>query len=72
MDEQKQREIASKGGSASGGNFANDPEDEIRKFHWLHSQHLISADQLQRIITTIRDADTHDQDSFDEPSPPRQ
>ena len=26
MDEEKQREIASKGGSASGGNFANDPE----------------------------------------------
>ena len=24
MDEKKQREIASKGGSASGGNFAND------------------------------------------------
>jgi uncharacterized protein len=26
MDEKKQREIASKGGQASGGNFANDPE----------------------------------------------
>jgi general stress protein YciG len=26
MDEDKQREIASKGGKASGGNFANDPE----------------------------------------------
>jgi len=26
MDENKQREIASKGGSASGGNFKNDPE----------------------------------------------
>ena len=26
MDPQKQREIASKGGKASGGNFANDPE----------------------------------------------
>lgn len=26
MDQQKQREIASKGGSASGGNFANNPE----------------------------------------------
>lgn len=26
MDENKQREIASKGGRASGGNFANDPE----------------------------------------------
>ena len=26
MDERKQREIASKGGSASGGNFAKDPE----------------------------------------------
>ncbi|HEY5805772.1 MAG TPA: general stress protein [Candidatus Saccharimonadales bacterium] len=25
MDEDKQREIASKGGRASGGNFANDP-----------------------------------------------
>src|SRR6516164_5812426 len=25
MDEEKQREIASKGGQASGGNFANDP-----------------------------------------------
>lgn len=25
MDEAKQREIASKGGKASGGNFANDP-----------------------------------------------
>jgi uncharacterized protein len=26
MDEDKQREIASQGGKASGGNFANDPE----------------------------------------------
>jgi len=26
MDEDKQREIASMGGSASGGNFAKDPE----------------------------------------------
>jgi general stress protein YciG len=26
MDEEKQREIASQGGEASGGNFANDPE----------------------------------------------
>jgi general stress protein YciG len=26
MDEDKQREIASKGGKASGGNFANDPQ----------------------------------------------
>jgi general stress protein YciG len=25
MDEKKQKEIASKGGKASGGNFANDP-----------------------------------------------
>ena len=26
MDEDKQREIARKGGQASGGNFANDPQ----------------------------------------------
>lgn len=26
MDEDKQQEIASKGGKASGGNFKNDPE----------------------------------------------
>ena len=26
MDDDKQREIASKGGQASGGNFKNDPE----------------------------------------------
>ena len=26
MDDKKQREIASKGGRASGGNFKNDPE----------------------------------------------
>jgi general stress protein YciG len=26
MDESKQREIASKGGKSSGGNFANDPQ----------------------------------------------
>jgi general stress protein YciG len=26
MDEQKQKDIASKGGSASGGNFKNDPQ----------------------------------------------
>lgn len=26
MDDQKQREIASKGGKASGGNFKNDPQ----------------------------------------------
>lgn len=30
MDEEKQREIASKGGKASGGNFANDPEKASR------------------------------------------
>lgn len=53
-------------------NFANDPEDEIRKFHWLHSQNLISEDQLQRLVTAIRNADTQDQDGFDEPTPPRQ
>lgn len=53
-------------------NFANDPEDEIRKFHWLHSQDLISADQLRRIVTTIRNADTPDQDNLDDPLPPRQ
>ncbi len=53
-------------------NFANDPEDEIRKFHWLHTQNLINAEQLQRIVTTIRDADTRDQDSFDDPALPRQ
>lgn len=53
-------------------NFANDPEDEIRKFHWLHSQDLINADQLQRIVTTIRNADTHDHECPDDPLPPRQ
>lgn len=52
--------------------FTNDPEEEIRKFHWLHSQDLINADQLQRIVTTIRNADTHDQDGFDDHLPPRQ
>jgi uncharacterized protein len=30
MDEDKQREIASKGGSASGGNFKNDREKASR------------------------------------------
>lgn len=30
MDESKQREIASKGGKASGGNFANDREKASR------------------------------------------
>jgi hypothetical protein len=53
-------------------NFANDPEDEIRKFHWLHSQNLISEDQLQRLVATIRNADIQDQDGLDEPTPPRQ
>jgi hypothetical protein len=53
-------------------NFANDPEEEIRKFHWLHSQHLISEGQLQRIITTIRNADIEGMDGIDEPIPPQQ
>lgn len=30
MDDAKQREIASEGGQASGGNFANDPERASR------------------------------------------
>jgi general stress protein YciG len=30
MDEEQQREIASKGGSASGGNFKNNPERASR------------------------------------------
>ncbi len=53
-------------------NFANDPEEEIQKFHWLHSQRLISADQLHRIVTTIRNAATHEQDELDDPSLPHQ
>jgi len=53
-------------------NFANDPEDEIRKFHWLHSQHLISGDQLQKIVAAIRNNDSAGLDDFDEPLPPRQ
>lgn len=53
-------------------NFANDPEEEIRKFHWLHSQHLISAGQLQQIITTIRNADIEGRDGIDDPVPPQQ
>ena len=53
-------------------NFANDPEDEIEKFEWLHSQRLITADQLQRIVTTIRNADTGEQDRFEDPLPPHQ
>ena len=53
-------------------NFANDPEDEIEKFEWLHSQRLITTDQLQRIVTTIRNADTGEQDRFEDPLPPHQ
>jgi hypothetical protein len=53
-------------------NFANDPEEEIRKFHWLHSQHLISAGQLQQIITTIRNADMDGPEGVDDPVPPQQ
>lgn len=52
-------------------NFANDPEEEIQKFHWLHSQHLITDDQLQRVVTAIRNADTRE-DGIEEPAPPRQ
>jgi|JTFP01.1.fsa_nt_gb hypothetical protein len=53
-------------------NFANDPEEEIRKFHWLHSQNLISAGQLQQIITTIRNADSEGYEGAEEPFPPQQ
>lgn len=54
-------------------NFANDPEEEIRKFHWLHSQQLISADQLQKIINTIRNADNSGLlEEYDESPPPQQ
>lgn len=53
-------------------NFANDPEEEIRKFHWLHSQHLISQGQLEQIVTAIRNADPEGMDSVEEPFPPRQ
>ncbi|HCU67765.1 MAG TPA: hypothetical protein DGF30_00685 [Desulfomicrobium sp.] len=52
--------------------FANDPEEEIQKFEWLHSQRLITSDQLQRIVNTIRNADTGDQDRFEDPAPPHQ
>ncbi len=53
-------------------NFANDPEEEIRKFHWLHSQQLISAGQLEQIVTTIRNADPDGYDAVEEPFPPQQ
>jgi hypothetical protein len=53
-------------------NFANDPEEEIRKFHWLHSQHLISAGQLEQIITTIRNADPEGFETAEDPVPPQQ
>ena len=52
--------------------FGNDPEEEIQKFEWLHSQRLITSDQLQRIVNTIRNADTGDQDRFEDPAPPHQ
>lgn len=53
-------------------NFANDPEDEIQKFEWLYSQRLITSEQFQRIVTTIRNADTADLDRFEEHLPPHQ
>lgn len=53
-------------------NFANDPDDEIRKFHWLHSQQLISDDRLERIIEAIRTAEASRQDDFEEPGLPQQ
>jgi uncharacterized protein YqgQ len=53
-------------------NFANDPEDEIQKFEWLYSQRLITSEQFQRIVTTIRNADTADMDRFEEHLPPHQ
>jgi len=53
-------------------NFANDPEEEIQKVEWLHSQRLITTDQLQRIVTTIRNADSGEQDRFEDPLPPHQ
>ena len=52
--------------------FGNDPEEEIQKFEWLHSQRLITSDQLQRIVNTIRNADTDGQDRFEDPAPPHQ
>ncbi|WP_028577819.1 hypothetical protein [Desulfomicrobium escambiense] len=52
--------------------FGNDPEEEIQKFEWLHSQRIITSDQLQRIVNTIRNADTGDQDRFEDPAPPHQ
>ena len=53
-------------------NFANDPEDEIQKFEWLHSQRLITSEQLRRIVNTIRNADTAELDRFEEHLPPHQ
>lgn len=53
-------------------NFANDPEEEIQKFEWLHSQHLISSDQLQRAISAIRSADGPTPEEYEGPVPPRQ
>lgn len=52
--------------------FANDPEEEIQKFEWLHSQRLITSDQLQRIVNTIRNADAGEQDRLEDPAPPHQ
>lgn len=53
-------------------NFSNDPGEEIQKFEWLHSQHLISSDQLQRAISAIRNAEGTVPEEYDEPTPPRQ
>lgn len=53
-------------------NFANDPEDEIRKFTWLHTQDLIDDKQLESIITTIRESDSSLLEEPEDPSAPRQ
>jgi hypothetical protein len=52
--------------------FRNDPEEEIRKFHWLHAENLISEDQLLRTIAVIRDAENSENEEYGEPTPPRQ
>lgn len=53
-------------------NFANDPDDEIKKFHWLHSQDLISETELEQIIAAIRSALRAGQEEPEDSSLPQQ
>ncbi|MGH7045387.1 MAG: general stress protein [Stellaceae bacterium] len=60
MDEKKQRETASKGGQASGGNFKNDPERAAEAGR--KGGHDVPAEERERASKAGRNGGEHSHD----------